>query len=102
MIGQTVVHILMDEYLKNLSPLERMALAEFLRNKDQTDPLWLKRLISAHLGAHWILVALPLSGPDHATFRSLLNLRFCGVLVPPAAMASAILAVFTSTQHGSP
>src|SRR4029077_14790990 len=49
MIGQTVVHILMDQYLPTLSPQERLTMAEFLRNKDRDDPIWLKRLISSHL-----------------------------------------------------
>jgi hypothetical protein len=49
MIGQTIVHILVDDYLKKLPLSERLRLAETLKEKERTDPSWLKRLITAHL-----------------------------------------------------
>jgi hypothetical protein len=49
MIGQTVVHILVDQYLPGLRLEERLNLAETLQDKDRFDPDWLPRLIRAHL-----------------------------------------------------
>jgi glycosyltransferase involved in cell wall biosynthesis len=49
-IGQTIVHILVDQYLATMPLRRRVNLCETLRNKEQNDPAWLKRLIDAHLG----------------------------------------------------
>jgi len=49
MLGQTVVHILVDKYLPGLRSREKQRLAENLREKDKTDPAWLRRLICQHL-----------------------------------------------------
>jgi glycosyltransferase involved in cell wall biosynthesis len=49
MIGQTIVHVLVDDYLKKLPLAQRAKLAETLRSKEQTDPNWLKQLIAVHL-----------------------------------------------------
>jgi hypothetical protein len=49
MIGQTIVHILVDDYLKKLPFTKRRKLAEVLSEKEQADPNWLKRLIAEHL-----------------------------------------------------
>jgi glycosyltransferase involved in cell wall biosynthesis len=49
MIGQTIVHILVDDYLKGLPLNQRLRLAETLQETERTDPSWLKRLIGAHL-----------------------------------------------------
>jgi glycosyltransferase involved in cell wall biosynthesis len=48
-MGQTIVHVLVDQYLRRLPAAERWDLAQFLRTKDVTDPSWLKRLIGDHL-----------------------------------------------------
>lgn len=48
-IGQTIVHILIDRYLGTLPIEQRLNLGETLRAKDADDPPWLKRLIAAHL-----------------------------------------------------
>lgn len=48
-IGQTLVHILVDQYLQALPGAARLRLAETLRSKDETDPPWLKRLVADHL-----------------------------------------------------
>jgi hypothetical protein len=47
-LGQTIVHILVDQYLPGL-PGAREGMAELLRRKDIEDPSWLKRLIAEHL-----------------------------------------------------
>ncbi len=49
MIGQTMVHLLVDQYLKQLPLEQRLNLAETLRAREAADPLWLKRLIGEHV-----------------------------------------------------
>lgn len=49
MIGQTIVHVLVDDYLKKLPVAKRMKLANALLEKEQADPNWLKLLIHEHL-----------------------------------------------------
>jgi hypothetical protein len=49
MIGQTIVHILVDQYLPGLRLEERLNLAETLQDKDRFDPDWLKKLVRTHL-----------------------------------------------------
>jgi hypothetical protein len=49
MIGQTIVHVLVDHYLKNLPVAKRMKLANALSEQEQADPNWLKQLIKEHL-----------------------------------------------------
>jgi glycosyltransferase involved in cell wall biosynthesis len=48
-IGQTIVHIIIDKYLKALSLSERENAGETLAGNDSADPTWLKRLIHEHL-----------------------------------------------------
>jgi hypothetical protein len=48
-MGQTIIHILVDRYLRSHWSGDPQDLAAFLRTKDATDPLWLKRLIREHL-----------------------------------------------------
>jgi hypothetical protein len=48
-IGQTIVHVLADQYLDRLPAAERQDLGKCLKAKDAQDPDWLKRLISEHL-----------------------------------------------------
>lgn len=48
-MGQTMVHLLIDVDLPRLSSTEKRELAAILRTRDQTDPKWLKRLLSEHL-----------------------------------------------------
>jgi glycosyltransferase involved in cell wall biosynthesis len=49
-IGQTLVHILIDHDLKTLSPAARLRLMDTLRARDAADPSWLTRLVREHLG----------------------------------------------------
>ena len=96
MIGQTMVHVLVDRFLAALPPLNRLCLAEFLRGKDRDDPTWLKRLISEHLERTrfwWRLYPGLLS----QRFKHLGKLKpLKRVLCFPAALGSAGLAFFTS------
>ena len=48
-IGQTIVHILADQYLRELPEVKRAPFAETMRENEAKDPAWLKRLIHAHL-----------------------------------------------------
>ncbi|HWD92005.1 MAG TPA: glycosyltransferase [Verrucomicrobiae bacterium] len=49
MIGQTIVHILVDGYLRKLPVMKRLKLAEALCEQEQAEPDWLKQLIAEHL-----------------------------------------------------
>ena len=48
-MGQTIVHVLVDRYLSKLPVSQRQDLAGLIREKDATDPAWLKRLIREHI-----------------------------------------------------
>lgn len=48
MIGQTIVHVLV-EYLKTLPPQQRTNLADTLRRKEEANPDWVARLVAEHL-----------------------------------------------------
>ena len=48
MIGQTIVHVLV-EHLKTLPPPQRANLADTLRRKEQASPDWVARLVAGHL-----------------------------------------------------
>jgi len=49
MIGQTIVHILIDKYLKELPASDRLNIANAIRARECSDRDWLKRLIAQHL-----------------------------------------------------
>ena len=48
-IGQTIVHILIDKCLKQLNAQERARLAATLKARDEKEPGWLKQQITNHL-----------------------------------------------------
>jgi glycosyltransferase involved in cell wall biosynthesis len=48
-IGQTILHVLLDDHFKQLTTRERMRLGETLRRKEEADRFWIKRLIAQHL-----------------------------------------------------
>ena len=65
MIGQTIVHVLV-EYLKTLPPPQRTHLADTLRRKEEASPDWVARLVAEHVRRvrfFWRLF------PDAPTFR---------------------------------
>jgi len=49
MIGQTIVHLLVDRELKQLPLEQKLNLAETLREREAADPNWLKLLIAEHM-----------------------------------------------------
>ena len=49
MMGQTIVHVLVDQYLRRLPGPARARMAETLKALEAAEPGWLKRLISEHL-----------------------------------------------------
>ena len=95
-IGQTLIHILVDCYLKELPLPQRLQLAATLKEQDRNDPSWLKRLIREHLQRtrfFWRLY------PGLATHR----LKSLAKLSPvnrlkclPAAAAGSLVALLAS------
>jgi hypothetical protein len=49
-MGQTIVHVLVDQHLTHLPAETRNDLAGYLKTMDSSDPGWLKRLIAGHVG----------------------------------------------------
>jgi glycosyltransferase involved in cell wall biosynthesis len=49
MIGQTIVHLLVDRELKHLPFEQKLNLGETLRSREAADPNWLKMLIAEHM-----------------------------------------------------
>jgi hypothetical protein len=92
-MGQTIIHILVDGYLKGRPLCERMRMAETLEEKDRTDPGWLKRLIHEHLERKqfWWRLYPGLGGLG---FKRLGRLRLAQrLLCFPAAAAGSLLAL---------
>jgi hypothetical protein len=48
-MGQTIVHIILDTYLRGRPLSERQRAGATLASNDHSDPAWLKRLIGEHL-----------------------------------------------------
>src|SRR5262249_41504251 len=98
MIGQVVVHLLVDEYLKTLEVSERMELAATLKEKEQSDPLWLKRFIGDYRRRtrhFWQLI------PGLVSFRFKRLARLHGlkkIACFPIAMAGLGVALFSCHQ----
>ena len=96
MIGQTIVHVLVDQYLKKMPVPERMKLAAALSAKEQLDPNWLKQLISEHIKRTkycWRLY------PDLLShrFKRLAGLSWVKrVACFPAALAGSLVALVAS------
>jgi len=93
MIGQTVLHILVDDYLRTLSVPQRLNLAGTLEELERDDPDWLKRLIAAHLARtrfFWRLIP----GAASLRFRRLARLHgLQRVGYFPAALAGFVFSV---------
>ncbi len=95
MIGQAMVHILVDDYLRTLPEAERQNLAATLTEKDRTDPFWLKRLIKEHVQRtkyFWRLI------PGLAAFRFKALAKMSGgkrVIYFPAAAAGFIVSMIS-------
>jgi glycosyltransferase involved in cell wall biosynthesis len=49
MIGQTLVHLLVDKHLKDFTQEQKLSLASTLHLKETSDREWLKRLTARHL-----------------------------------------------------
>jgi hypothetical protein len=106
-IGQTIVHILVDQYLSTLPAPQKQLMADTLRSKDAADPNWLKRLISEHLERTpfcWRLYPGLLS----LRFKRLAKLRpikrlacFPAALAASAATLLASFAAYRFLKQGS-
>jgi glycosyltransferase involved in cell wall biosynthesis len=95
-IGQTIVHILVDNFLPRLPLSERLRLGQALKDKENTDPAWLKKLIAAHLRqARFFWRLYP--GLLHQRFKHLANLSWPRkVACFPSAAASVLVALASS------
>jgi hypothetical protein len=49
MIGQSIVHVLVDKYLKRIHLCPPTGMGELICELERTDPTWLKRLIHEHM-----------------------------------------------------
>jgi hypothetical protein len=95
-IGQTIIHLLVDRYFRTLSAVEKQSLADFVRTKDSTDPTWLKQLIRAHIErtrCFWRLYPGLLTNRFHR-LRQLDTLE--GLRCFPAAVAGSCAALAAS------
>jgi glycosyltransferase involved in cell wall biosynthesis len=95
-IGQTILHVLLDHHFKNLTVQERMRLGETLKRKEEADRFWIKRLIAEHLKRtrfFWQLY------PDLLTIRwnRLKNLSaWKRIVCFPTAAGSVLVALIAS------
>jgi len=100
-IGQTIVHLLIDKYLMALPDGEKLRMGEFLREKDRTEPKWLKKLIQEHLEAtrfFWQLYP----GLLTQRFKTLKRLKGVQKITHlPAAVAGALVSVLPAWQAHS-
>ena len=96
MIGQTIVHLLVDQHLKNWSLEKKLNFAETLGEQEQTDPLWLKRLVGEHMRRtkyFWRLF------PGILTYRFQLWWQTKGIkklLYLPATLVGFVVSVISS------
>ena len=95
-IGQTILHVLLDHHFKTLTREERLKLGETLRRKEEVDRFWVKQLIAEHLRRTRLFWRL---------YPDLLSLRWKRLknLTPwkraacfPAAAASVLIAFIAS------
>lgn len=106
-IGQTIVHLLIDDYLKRMPAWERSKLADTLRRKERENPDWLKRLIHEHLRRKryfWRLYP----GAISQRFQRMKKLRWLdrisalpAVLAGTAISLAATFAAFRFLKSGS-
>jgi hypothetical protein len=95
-IGQTILHVLLDDHFKKLTIEERANLGETLKRQEEADRFWIKRLIAEHLKRtrfFWQLY------PNLLTVRwkRLNNLNWWTRLVCfPAAFGSVVVAFVAS------
>jgi glycosyltransferase involved in cell wall biosynthesis len=94
-IGQTIVHIVIDKYLRARPISEREHAGETLAGNDHSDPAWLKRLIHEHLQgtrSRWRLYP----GMMGISFQRLRKLNLAQrVVCFPAAAAKWFVAVIS-------
>lgn len=74
-MGQTMLHVLVDVFLQSRPSAERTNLARFLEGKDESEPAWLKRLVGEYLKkGKWFWQLYP--GLLSIRFRRLRHLSF--------------------------
>lgn len=94
-IGQTIVHIVIDKYLKSRPLSERERAGETLAGNDNADPAWLKRLIHEHLrrSRRWWRLYPGMTGLGFQRLRKLNAAQ--RVVCLPAAAAKWCVAVIS-------
>jgi glycosyltransferase involved in cell wall biosynthesis len=98
MIGQTIVHVLVDNYLTKLPLTQRLKLAEALSEKEKVDPSWLKRLIAEHMRRTRFCWQLYPGLLSHR-FKRLASLNwFKRIACFPAALAGCCVALASSSM----
>jgi hypothetical protein len=95
-LGQTVVHILVDKFLKELTPDERRSMASTLQGLDAHHPGWLKKMIAEHVArTRWFWRICP--GYVGVALRRWRRLSFWPRFASfPAAVAHSALAMTAS------
>ena len=88
-IGQTMLHVLVDQFLQSRPSAEKTNLVQFLEGKDVAEPAWLKKLVGQHLNkARWFWQLYP--GLLSIRFRRLRRLSFARKIacLPATLLAS--------------
>jgi hypothetical protein len=95
-IGQTILHILLDDHFPKLTMQERMRLGETLKCKEQADRFWIKQLIAEHLKrTHFFWQLYP--GLLTVRWKRLKNLSpWKRMICFPAAAGSVVVAFVAS------
>lgn len=96
MIGQTMVHLVVDQYLRKLPSWQRSKLAETLKKKEQEHPTWLRDLVQEHLRrTHCFWRLYP--GLLTHRFRSLAKLKWPQKIISfPIALAGSVFSLAAS------
>jgi Glycosyl transferase family 2 len=93
MMSQAILHVLVDGYLRTLSFPERLNLAQTLQKLEREDPVWLKRLITAH-ACHTRFFWRLIPGLAAVRFKRLARLPGARrVLCLPAAVAGSAVSL---------
>ncbi|MCD6052696.1 MAG: hypothetical protein K0Q55_4118, partial [Verrucomicrobia bacterium] len=96
MIGQTILHVLVDQELKRQAPQHAHDFASYLKKREQDEPDWLKVLIGEHIRSlryFWQIF------PDVLSFRFKRWLRLrplARLRALPATCAGFIVTVISS------
>lgn len=101
-IGQTLIHLLVDKHLRSLTPENRSRLGDVIRDYDAHDPDWLKRLTADHLSSvryFWRLYP-NLARTPFARLRHVRGFqRLCSIPTAVANLGATMVASFMAWRH---